>query len=184
MTAPSTIRPKSSAPKLIRLALTLVCTMPVMSISMDIGITIAVSRAARTLPSITNKTTTTNTAPSSRFFCTVAMVLSTSTVRLYTGSAVIPLGSVLLISTSLAETASETLRLLPPSNMTAVPNTVSSPSRVAAPVRSCLPKPTSATSATVTGIPSLWATIICWIAVISATCPGARIRYCSPFFSM
>ena len=81
MTAPSTIRPKSSAPSDIRLALTLVSTMLVISISMDSGITSAVSSAARTLPSISNSTATTRMAPSSRFFCTVAMVLSTSIVR-------------------------------------------------------------------------------------------------------
>ena len=81
MTAPSTMSPKSSAPRDIRFALTLVSTMPVMSISIESGITSAVSNAARTLPSINNSTATTSTAPSSRLFCTVAMVFSTSTVR-------------------------------------------------------------------------------------------------------
>jgi hypothetical protein len=82
ITAPSTISPKSSAPRLIRLALTLVCTMLVISISIDSGITIAVSSAARTLPSISSSTTRTRMAPSSRFFCTVAMVRFTRSVRL------------------------------------------------------------------------------------------------------
>ena len=81
ITAPSTIKPKSSAPKLIRLALTSVTTIPVISINIDSGITIAVSRAARTLPNMTNNTTTTKMAPSTKLVCTVAMVLSTNTVR-------------------------------------------------------------------------------------------------------
>ena len=184
ITAPSTIKPKSRAPRLIRLALTFACTMPVISINIDSGMTIAVINAARILPSISNNTTTTNTAPSARLACTVAMVLSTSTVRSYTGSAITPSGRVLLISFSLADTAWETVRLLPPSSITAVPNTVSLPSRVAAPVRNSLPKPTSATSATVIGIPPRRARIMRLISAMSATCPGARIRYCSPFFSI
>ena len=57
------------------------CTMPVMVISMESGITAAVISAARMLPSSRNSTTMTSSAPSSRFFCTVAMVLSTSVVR-------------------------------------------------------------------------------------------------------
>ena len=42
MTAPSTIRPKSSAPRLIRLALILPCSMPIAVISMVSGMTSAV----------------------------------------------------------------------------------------------------------------------------------------------
>ena len=81
ITAPSTIRPKSSAPRLIRLAETPLSTMPLIVISIASGITIAVNSAARRLPSSRNSTTTTSSAPSTRFFCTVAMALSTSTVR-------------------------------------------------------------------------------------------------------
>ena len=67
ITAPSTIRPKSSAPRLIRLAEIRFCTMPVMVISMVSGMTAAVISAARRLPSSTNSTTITSSAPSSRF---------------------------------------------------------------------------------------------------------------------
>lgn len=73
--------PKSSAPRLIRLALTLAETMPLKVISIDSGITSAVSTAARRLPRKRNSTAITRMAPSSRFFLTVAMALSTSTVR-------------------------------------------------------------------------------------------------------
>ena len=68
ITAPSTIKPKSSAPKLIKLADTSVLTMPAIVASMANGITAAVIRAARTLPNNTNNTTMTSNAPSTRFF--------------------------------------------------------------------------------------------------------------------
>ena len=81
MTAPSTMRPKSSAPKLMRLPLTRASTMPVIVSSIDSGITSVVTSAARKLPSSANSTAMTSSAPSSRFVRTVAMVLSTSVVR-------------------------------------------------------------------------------------------------------
>ena len=56
ITAPSTISPKSSAPRLIRLALILPCSMPAAVISMVIGMTSAVMTAARKFPSSTNST--------------------------------------------------------------------------------------------------------------------------------
>ena len=71
MTAPSTMMPKSIAPRLIRLALTLVSTMPVIVNSIDSGMTQAVTIAARMLPRIRNSTAITSSAPSSRFFSTV-----------------------------------------------------------------------------------------------------------------
>ena len=81
MMAPSTSRPKSSAPRLIRLALTRVCTIPVKVISIARGITSAVRMAARILPSIRNKITITSKAPSTRLVVTVLRVFSTSPVR-------------------------------------------------------------------------------------------------------
>ncbi len=81
MTAPSTMMPKSIAPKLIRLALTLLSTMPVTVIAIDSGMMQAVTKAARILPSSRNSTTTTSAAPSSKFFSTVRIVASTRWVR-------------------------------------------------------------------------------------------------------
>ena len=52
--------------------------MPVIVNSIDSGMTQAVTIAARMLPSNRNSTTMTSSAPSSRFFSTVAMVASTS----------------------------------------------------------------------------------------------------------
>ena len=63
---PSTSRPKSKAPKLIKFALTRVCTIPVIVINIANGITKAVKNAALKLPSNTNNTTITKMAPSSR----------------------------------------------------------------------------------------------------------------------
>ncbi|MNV36833.1 hypothetical protein D3C71_1283260 [compost metagenome] len=81
ITAPSTIRPKSKAPRLIRLADTPPRAMPVRVNSIARGITAAVINAARKLPSSANSTTITSNAPSMRFLATVSMVRSTSAVR-------------------------------------------------------------------------------------------------------
>ena len=82
MTAPSTIRPKSSAPRLIRLPDTRRAFIPDAVISIVIGMTAAVMSAARMLPSSRNRTTMTSNAPSVRFFSTVAIVALTSFDRL------------------------------------------------------------------------------------------------------
>jgi hypothetical protein len=81
MTAPSTMSPKSSAPKLMRLPLMRASTMPVIVSSIDSGMTSVVTSAARRLPSSANSTAMTRRAPSNKFVRTVAMVLSTSVVR-------------------------------------------------------------------------------------------------------
>jgi hypothetical protein len=56
--------------------------MPAAVINMVMGMTVAVMSAARTLPSSRNNTTMTSSAPSIRFFSTVAMVAFTSFERL------------------------------------------------------------------------------------------------------
>ena len=81
ITAPSTMMPKSIAPRLIRLALTLFSTMPVMVNSIDSGMTQAVAIAAPEVAQRQEQTTTTRSAPSKRFFSTVAIVASTRRVR-------------------------------------------------------------------------------------------------------
>ena len=81
ITAPSTMRPKSSAPRLMRLPETREPTMPVIVHSIAIGMTAAVTSAARTLPSSANSTAMTSNAPSTRLRVTVAIVASTSEVR-------------------------------------------------------------------------------------------------------
>ena len=184
ITAPSTIRPKSSAPRLIRLPETPPRTMPVTVISIAIGITAAVISAARKLPSKTNSTTITSNAPSTRFFATVAMVRSTSAVRSYTGVTATPLGRLLATSCRRAAVACATARLFSPTSMNTVPRTISCPFCVAAPVRSSGPSPTCATSATRIGTPSRRSSTIRRKASRSATWPGTRTRYCWPLRSI
>jgi hypothetical protein len=50
ITAPSTMRPKSIAPRLIRLPLIFACTMPIAVINIESGIASAQMSAARKLP--------------------------------------------------------------------------------------------------------------------------------------
>ena len=94
MTAPSTISPKSIAPRLIRLPLIRPCNMPMAVSSIESGIASAVISAARKLPSSRNSTTMTSSAPSARLFATVSIVASTSLVRLSTVLAAMSGGSV------------------------------------------------------------------------------------------
>ena len=158
-TAPSTMMPKSSAPRLIKFALTFCCTMPVKVNSMAKGMTAAVINAARKLPKNTNSTAITSAAPSSKFACTVAIALSTKCVRSYTVTARTPLGRLRLISFIRLSTACDTVRLFCPISMNTVPSTVSSPLSVTAPVRNSRPIPTSAKSRTRTGTPASFLTI-------------------------
>ena len=72
------MRPKSRAPRLIRLPDTFSPFIPAAVISMVIGITAAVTSAARTLPSNKNRATMTSSAPSVRLRSTVLIVASTS----------------------------------------------------------------------------------------------------------
>ncbi|KEZ12189.1 hypothetical protein CP98_05125 [Sphingobium yanoikuyae] len=82
MTAPSTMSPKSRAPRLIRLPETPSAFMPEAVISIVMGMTAAVISAARMFPRRRNSTTMTSNAPSVRFFSTVQIVALTSLERL------------------------------------------------------------------------------------------------------
>ncbi|MPN00009.1 hypothetical protein SDC9_147203 [bioreactor metagenome] len=176
--------PKSSAPRLIRLALTRICTMPVKVNNMDSGMMSAVISAARRLPRNRNRIATTSAAPSIRFFLNVAMALSTRLVRSYTVTAFTPGGRLLLITCMRSCTACATARLFSPISMNTVPSTTSRPLSVAAPVRSSRPRPTSARSRTRIGWPCADPTMTSRISAMPPTCPGARIRYCSPWRSI
>ncbi|AIV66332.1 heavy metal efflux pump CzcA domain protein [Burkholderia pseudomallei K42] len=176
--------PKSSAPRLIRFALTFALTMPVKVISIDSGITSAVITAARMLPRNRKRTAITSTAPSSRFFFTVRTAFSTSTVRSYTAIARTPAGSVRFTSAILAATAFATVRLFSPISMNTVPSTTSSPFAVAAPVRSSRPRSTAPMSFIRTGTPPAFASTMFAMSSAERAWPGTRTRYCSPRFSM
>ena len=81
ITAPSTMSPKSIAPRLIRLALTPnTCIMP-RAKSKARGMAEATMSPARKLPRNKTSTKITIKAPSIRFFSTVLMALPTRSVR-------------------------------------------------------------------------------------------------------
>ena len=70
----STIRPKSIAPRLIRLAVMPVADIRLVANSIERGIASVTSSPARTLPSMTSRITITNTPPSVRLVSTVFSV--------------------------------------------------------------------------------------------------------------
>lgn len=81
MTELSTTRPKSSAPRLMRLPAMPAWPMRMNAKSMARGMTKATTSPARRFPSRTIRTTTTKSPPSTRFLPTVAMVLLTRSAR-------------------------------------------------------------------------------------------------------
>ena len=174
MTAPSTMSPKSRAPRLIRFALMRPASIPVAVIIMATGMTSAVMMAARMLPSARNRTAMTRSAPSARFLETVLTVASTRSVRLSSVRAWMPGGRSLLISLILASAAAETVRLFSPMSIRAVPSTTSCPFSLAEPVRSSRPTPTSATSLTKIGTPARVATTMSRIWSTFSMRPPAR----------
>ena len=76
-TAPVTSSPKSTAPRLMRFADMLKNLMPTASASMEKGIASDTRTAARALPRMSRRTTTTRAAPVARFSPTVLMVALT-----------------------------------------------------------------------------------------------------------
>ena len=92
ITAPSTINPKSSAPKLIKFPLTPNKFIMIMANNMAKGITEATINPALKFPKKTTNTKTTINAPSNKFFSTVPMALFTILVLSKNGSITTPLG--------------------------------------------------------------------------------------------
>ena len=80
-TEPSTISPKSIAPRLIRLPEMPARTIPVKANSIDSGMAAATISPPRTLPRNSSSTAMTSRPPSARFRCTVAIVRWTSSLR-------------------------------------------------------------------------------------------------------
>ena len=80
-TEPSTSRPKSMAPKLMRLPESPACIMPVKAINIDRGIAEATMRPDRRSPRNRNSTAMTRSPPSRRLLRTVVMTLDTKIVR-------------------------------------------------------------------------------------------------------
>ncbi len=86
ITAPSTIRPKSRAPKLIKLPLTPKIFIIITAKSIANGIIDATKSPARRFPKNRTKTKTTINAPSIKFVSTVEIALLTIFVRSKNGS--------------------------------------------------------------------------------------------------
>ena len=94
MTAPSTINPKSNAPKLIRLPLTPKIFIIIMAKNIANGITDATNKPARKFPKKSTRIKMTIKAPSMRFLVTVPIALFTILVLSKNGSIITPSGNV------------------------------------------------------------------------------------------
>jgi hypothetical protein len=81
-TAPSTSRPKSIAPRLIKLPDMPVPYMAMTAASIESGIAAATTTPARTLPSSSSSTPITSTAPSTMLWATVSSTLFIKSARL------------------------------------------------------------------------------------------------------
>ena len=134
-TAPSMIRPKSIAPRLIKFPETPNFNMPVTANRNESGMAAVTMSAARQLPSNTSKTAMTKIVLSNKLFRTVWIVLLIRIERSYCGRICTLSGSFSWISDRRALTRSAISRLFSPASIMVVPMTVSWPSIVAAPVR-------------------------------------------------
>ncbi|MNK70526.1 hypothetical protein D3C87_899500 [compost metagenome] len=100
--APSTIIPKSIAPKDNRLAGISVKCINIKAINNESGMVMATNRAPRQLPRKRISTRMTSTIPSSSVLDTVCRVLSTRLVRSRTTCILTSFGRILLLSSSTA----------------------------------------------------------------------------------
>ena len=94
ITAPSTIKPKSNAPKLIKFPLTPNKFIIIIAKSIANGITEATRSPALKFPKNKTNTKITIKAPSIKFFSTVPIALLTILVRSKNGSIMTPFGKV------------------------------------------------------------------------------------------
>ena len=97
ITAPSTINPKSIAPRLIKFPLTPKTRINETANNMESGITEATINPALKLPKNKTSTKITISAPSIKFFSTVPIALFTSSLRSRKASISTPSGKVFSI---------------------------------------------------------------------------------------
>ena len=134
ITAPSTINPKSIAPKLIRFPLTPNSRIMEMANKSASGITEATIIPARQFPNNSTNTKTTINAPSIRFVLIVLTVWSISLVLSIKGSIATPSGNDFLICSMRSFTSRTTSWVFPSFNIITIPPTSSPlPSLVTAP---------------------------------------------------
>ena len=186
MTAPSTIRPKSIAPRLIKLAdIPKTFIMPRAN-SIDNGMADATISPARKFPRNRTNTKITMSAPSIRFFSTVEIARFTRSVRSRNGSIVTSAGSDFCIVGSFSFIRLTTSALLAPLSIIIKPPTASfSPLYVSAPYRTAPPKRTSATSFISIGMPlGFDFTTIFFISSNEPMSPTPRMKYALGFLSI
>ncbi len=177
ITPPSIIIPKSSAPRLIRLA-----SIPKMYIndnvkSNDKGMMEAIIIAVRRFPRISKTTRITITHPNSRFSKTVIVVRPISSLRSTMGLIKIPSGRVSCTSATLLCTALITFFESAFLSIIIWPITFSpSPLAVMAPKRFACPNCTTAISPISTGIPFLFFTTILRMSSSDFIAPSPRIK--------
>ena len=121
ITAPSTIKPKSRAPKLMRLPLTPKAFIRQMANSSDSGMTEATKSPACQLPKNRMSTTMTMSPPSSKFCSTVWMARPTSLLLSKKGSRTTLGGKVFSIWAIRSFTAFTTWLLLAPFSIMTMP---------------------------------------------------------------
>ena len=154
ITAPSTIRPKSIAPKLIRFPDTPNSRIIPSANNIASGITEATTKPPLKLPKKRIRINMTIKAPSARFLTTVEIALSTNFFLSKNGSIVTPSGNVVLICSIFSFTLFITADEFAPFSIITIPVTTSpSALRVAAPYLTLCPNWTDAMSLINTGVP-------------------------------
>ena len=134
MTAPSTIIPKSSAPRLIKLPPTPKAFIIPKAKSMASGMTDAATNPARILPKNSMRTNITMSKPSTKFSVIVNVTRSTNCVRSMNGSMTKPLGKLFCTWFMRSFTFLMTCWKFSPLSISVIPLTTSpSPLRVTAP---------------------------------------------------
>ena len=139
ITAPSTISPKSIAPRLIKFPDTPKTFINATANSIAKGITEATIKPERIFPRKRTKTNITINAPSIKFFCTVLMALSTNSLLSRKGSISTPSGKVFRIWSILSFTRPTTSEALLSFNSNTIPPTASLSFLVSAPYRVAVP---------------------------------------------
>ncbi len=176
ITAPSTIMPKSMAPRLIRLPSTPKVFIMPKAKSMLSGMTLATTRPDRQEPKKRSNTKMTMTPPSTRLRAMVPSTRSTRLVRSMKGSTTTPSGSDFCMSAMRCLTRRLTSWKFSPLSMMAIPHTTSpSPLRVTAPKRVACPRCTVATSPMRTGWPSVVLMAMAAMSAMVLTTPIPRM---------
>ncbi len=173
--------PKSTAPRLSKLAEIPACSIRSPANNRESGMAAATTNPARRFPRKANGPAITSNAPASKLCFTVWMTLFTNSVRSYSTWTFTSFGRVCCTSASLAFRPQVTSALFSPINMKPKPSTISPlPPPVTAPRRISWSNLTSATSRTRTGTPSAEVITILAISSTLVVSPSPWTRSDSP----